>query len=98
MYTEENCKSNVGVEMPSKEFEVLKNELESIIDIIANRVSDFRGINDKLFGSIPPSPETNGEEAKGGVGAIYELKERIDTLRHYSSHLMPEVRRLEKLI
>lgn len=98
MYTEENCKGNVGVEMPSKEFEVLKNELESIIDIITNRVSDFRSINDKLFGSIPPSLETNGTKEVSGFGAIYELKERMDTLRYYSSQLMPEVRRLENMI
>ena len=100
MYTEENCKSNIEVGTPItlKELELLKNDIECIVDIIANRVSDFRSINDKLFGSIPPSLETNGTKEVSGFGAIYELKERMDTLRYYSSQLMPEVRRLENLI
>lgn len=98
MYPEENVKVNCGVSEPQKELDLIDNEIMLIIDTVANRVADFKQINDSLFGSLPEENCKEEVNAPNLSGVMEELKYKIETLRFYADKLMPEVKRLHRLI
>lgn len=70
--------------------------IDSIFDVIANRAADLRVINDTLFGPEPvPNMDLKSDTPNGAIPLIME---RLDALRYMSDQLMPEVKRLKKLV
>lgn len=98
MYKNEDIEAINIIASPqvSPDLELMHNEILSLIDIVANRVSDFRNINDKLF-SEEPTPDI-GDCSPNANGAVNEIFNKLSILRHYTEALMPEVKRLRKLI
>ena len=97
MYKNEDVKAinNIASPQVSPDLELIHNDILSLIDIVANRVSDFRNINDKLFGDEPIPSIGDCPNANGAVSEIFN---KLSILRHYTEALMPEVKRLRKLI
>ena len=85
--------------MPEKEDKVLSEfvkELDRLYDIIANRVSDLRSINDTLFGDEPVSePKKYSEDFNG---ALLVLKDKLERISDKAEELMPEIKRLDRLV
>ena len=97
MYQEENCKTTECINAPnSSDFELMYNNIQSLVDIISNRVEDFRNINNKLFGEeLVSNIESKPPLVSGAVG---ELFFKLSILQQNAEALMPEVKRLSRLI
>ena len=85
-------------QVEQKIFETYISEINSIYDIVANRVEDLRTICDSILGSEPTSEgkeERGDEPSRCYADAIsYKLRK----LYEKSDELLLQVRRLNKLV
>lgn len=71
--------------------------LNAITDTVANRVADFRQVNDSIFGS-DPILNNKAQEYPHPEGLMPEIFYRLEKLFATVDLLMPEVIRISKLV